>query len=249
MSLILDNCHAADELAVREIEAPEATATWHPLSHAQVIDSLEAEFDKRNINIVKRSFALAKGKFNGIEVPGARLFAEFIAEEEGNSYARAYGLRNSIDQSMPVNLCGGENVMVCGNMCFNGDFMVSHKHTSQIETVMPSLLGEAIDSYTSAFGERQKQIEHWNTIEVDQQLADHVIMSARRARALVAANIEPINDEFWNPRHTDFKEPTLWNLHNAYTEIQKTRKADPNVVADETIKFSRVLGSMFPVPN
>jgi len=38
---------------------------------------------------------------------------------------------------------------------------------------------------------------------------------------LEIGDILPVIDEFENPTHKEFREPTQWNLHNAFTENAK----------------------------
>lgn len=250
MSFITTSPFHTTEEKVRAIKPPAKTKTWDPTPHGYVIDTATRLLEAQGLEILEANFSMKDGNLNGSVITGANMFGEFILKGKGGSdFRRVVGTRNSICQDFPVAFCGGEQVTVCDNMCFSGDFMVSHKHTSQVRNNLEKLMEEALHEYLASFHAREAQIDHWRTIAVDEQLADHVIMEARRQRALVSANIEPVINEFRKPRHDEFKDPTVWNLHNAYTEIQKTRQCDPNTIASETIVMTDVLAKMFPTPE
>lgn len=250
MSFITNSPYRTTEAAVRLTSAPPKTKSWDPIPHGDVIDQVSGLIKDRGLEIIGSNFSLKDGKLDNVVIPGANMFGEIILRgTEDPEYNRVVGIRNSVCQDFPVAICGGEQVTVCDNMCFSGEFVVSHKHTSRVRKNLDTILDEALDRYLESFARREAQIKCWKGIEVDPALADHIIMEGRRNGAMVASKMFPILEEFENPRHDEFKDRTVWNLHNAYTEIQKTRECDPNQIATETIAMTDVLNKLFPAPK
>lgn len=247
MSLLLDNCYKADQKTVRAVAAPSATDSYAPVSHADFIDMVLGTLDERGLEIDRMSFALANGKVNGIKNEGAKMFGEIILKGDSTAdYLRAIGIRNSIDKSISANVCGGESVLVCGNMCFSGEFMVKRKHTNQIMNDLPDMIGDAVDAYRNGFADRDNQIKCWKDHTIDVKDVDHLLMSAFRANAIPAAQIPKVLNEYNNPHHPEFEGRNVWSLHNAFSEVHKGRNMDPNKLVDENIRLSRTFAELFP---
>jgi len=248
MSLILDNCYAADESVVRAVPCPAPTKSWAPISHGEAIDETLKAIDRTGLRVTDARYALSgnKKKSNG----DTRLFGEMVLEGGSanvpGDFRMAIGIRNSIDRSISYNICGGESVMVCGNMCFHGDFMEKRKHTVNIREHLPGLIDGALGRYLMDFGKRIDQVEFWKDMEIEDRDASHAIIECVRQNVLPANRVKNVLEEYENPHHEEFKSRTVWSLHNAFTEAHKTHRADPNILADNAINMTRTLGEMFP---
>lgn len=148
MSLIL-HCggKAATYAEVASVNVPEATDTYQPVPHGDMIRLLGIELESR--------FGLAKpvAKY-GLNKGGDQLFGTFqynLAEQQsdmevftadnGNSidgdlfkqYGLSIGFRNSYDKSLSAAFAGGTSVFVCDNLSFSGSaFTIMRKHTKQV---------------------------------------------------------------------------------------------------------------------
>ncbi|NIT57183.1 MAG: hypothetical protein GWN00_13410, partial [Aliifodinibius sp.] len=183
MSLILDNCYAADISAIEAVDCPAPSKRWHPISHGDARNLTLEAVDRAGLTVTEERYALSgnKKKGNG----DTRMFGELILGGGDLSlpddFRMALGLRNSVDQTISLNLCGGESVMVCGNMCFFGEFMTKRKHTINIMADIPSMMDQAISTYLEGFVDRANEIERWKTIELSQPDVDHIVMECMRA--------------------------------------------------------------------
>lgn len=113
------------EVAVRAVPEPTFTPTWHPVSHAKVIDSLESACKVHGIGIVNRDYSLNE--------PGTRMFGTFALDIGNGDIGYELGFRNSLDKSMVLGVTAGTRVFVCDNMCFSGSFIEFHRHTSGLD--------------------------------------------------------------------------------------------------------------------
>lgn len=249
MSLILDNCYAVDLKAVEAVECPEGEGRWHPVSHSDARNLTLEAIDRAGLKVTEERYALAGNKKHGNG--DTRMFGELILSGADmtlpDDFTMALGIRNSVDKTISYNICGGENVLVCGNMCFFGDFMTRRKHTTNIMSQLPEMVDVAIANYLDGFRNRVREVEHLKTIELSQADVDHVVLENWRAGAFSPNMIPTIMDQWGNPNHPEFEDRTAWSLFNAFTESHKTRPGDPNRNADASIVAVNTFRNLFPL--
>jgi hypothetical protein len=81
---------------VFEIVTPEATETWTPIPHAQLIETVELTLSASNLVIGSAAHSLSHD--------GARYFGlmEISSEIDADDYCWVLGLRNSHDKTFPA---------------------------------------------------------------------------------------------------------------------------------------------------
>jgi hypothetical protein len=104
--------------------APEATTTFKPVAHYELVDMLDRVLSQHSIHIREERFALRRD--------GAVLFGVLaLAYGETGDGVAALVLRTGNNKTMVLQICAGLNVFVCDNMCFRGDLIaLRRKHTS-----------------------------------------------------------------------------------------------------------------------
>jgi len=107
---------------VLAIPSPEFTESWHPVSHGQVIQTLDNVLEDLGIPVINEHYTVIN--------LGKRLFGSYTLDVANNGMRYELGFRNAIDKSMALGFVAGTNVMVCSNMCFSGEFIEVRKHTS-----------------------------------------------------------------------------------------------------------------------
>ena len=118
--------HSESERLTREglaaIPAPESTATFQPIPHLVLVNSLLETLSFRRISVVKDEYAVSKD--------GMKLFGVMDLETQIEGCRFSLGIRNANDKSMRLALTVGYRVFVCDNMAFHGDFTpVLAKHS------------------------------------------------------------------------------------------------------------------------
>jgi hypothetical protein len=141
----------ATEAQVRSIDAPEGTATWNPIRHSRLLDSVDRVIEAENLSVIRKEYTLASY--------GRQLFGTLIIEN-GDKKNVMLGFRNANDQSFAVGLCGGVCIIVCANMMFSGDFETFHKHTSGLND---ALMDEMAASAYLSVSAKQKDLEAWHS--------------------------------------------------------------------------------------
>lgn len=209
--------HAGGKVVSRDeidtVHTPDATHTWRPVPHADVVRMVEGAITGGGLKISDSSFALAAG--------GNRMFG-VITLAGGTDYSTVIGVRNSHDRSFPVSFCLGSNVFVCDNLAFSSEVVVKTKHTSRVLDRLPSLVNEGVAKLIDKRGQQEKRLETYKTTEIRGQAHLHdLVLRTYRAGAIPARAIGEVLREYDAPRHPEFTEPTLWSYFNCVTEVLK----------------------------
>lgn len=115
------------------VPAPMWTDTWHPVSHASILDAVEIGLRENQIAVRDRHLALA-GKPMIPGLPGnARMFGIYHLDLQVDGQLMSLGFRNSVDKSMAIAFCAGSYTFVCDNLAFSGNFVEFRKHTSGLD--------------------------------------------------------------------------------------------------------------------
>ncbi len=131
------------------------------------------------------------------------------------------GLRNSHDKAFAAAVCIGNRMMVCENLCFASDVKLARRHTLNILTDLPRVLGDAVGRVVSHWNDMGLRIDRYKTTEISDAQAADLMVTLVDSKAFPARDIYAAIEEFRNPRHEEFKGRTLWSLYNSITENLK----------------------------
>jgi hypothetical protein len=129
-----------DENAVLAVPSPDFTKSWRPVSHGQVIQTLEAACQYHGIAVRSREYSMSAN--------GAKMFGVWELDITVDGTAFSLGVRNSIDKSFGIGITAGTKVFVCDNLCFSGDYIRFRKHTAGLD--MDELTEIANEAVTGA---------------------------------------------------------------------------------------------------
>ena len=207
---------------VARYQPPKATTTYAPVSHTDLIDLIrdQSEIKLPDYNFRDENFGLTP--LNG-ENSGAKLFGVMTWENESSpEMGLSIGFRNSYDQSLAVGLVAGSKVFVCSNLMFNGDIMVTRKHTGDvlgdIEEMISSTLELAPMKHRDIIADSTLMKEYDMTS--DQAFSIFGMAYGRgilRPRQLLRAK-----NAWEKPPQEDFEDRNLWSVYNAITEALKS---------------------------
>lgn len=96
-----------DDLSL--IPTPEATATWTPVSHRQLANSI------RTIGQDLIGLPLHSEKY-GVARQGQQMFAMITFKADHSEMGLSIGFRNSTDRSMSIGITVGSSVFVFSNL-------------------------------------------------------------------------------------------------------------------------------------
>jgi hypothetical protein len=104
-----------DELAT--LPTPEATDTWKPVPHYELVEPLIEGLTAHNIAVTREAYATSGPD-------DARLFGVLdllIPDVAVPDFGMSLGIRGSNDRSLAIQATAGARVFVCDNLAFSGD--------------------------------------------------------------------------------------------------------------------------------
>jgi hypothetical protein len=195
---------------------PEGTRTHQPVSHFEVVTTLEEALSFRHLSVVRDEYAISQ---DGMKMFGVM---DLDAAFEGGRFS--IGLRNANDKSMRLALTAGYRVFVCDNMAFSGDFTpLLHKHTAKFH--LRDAIAIAVDRIHRGLGTLADQIKEMRSFGLTDNDARLMIYGAFMEKAVkgVPRNMMPlVNGNYFDPVQEDFRPRNLWSLSNAFTSAFKS---------------------------
>ena len=121
---------------LRDVVTPEATATWTPVPHDTLVNSVRSALTYNGATIVREEHALYHD--------GDRYFGLLHLGDDKDGGNTVIGIRNSHDKTFPAGLSLGNRVFVCDNLAFSSDVTVARKHTTFIRRDLDRLIYAAV---------------------------------------------------------------------------------------------------------
>lgn len=107
---------------LKTIALPRSTATYTPVPHYEVVDTLLTESNALGLNLLDSAYTLRKG--------GKQLFLSLtFGGSDSDEFQWSLVGINSYDKSLALRLGGGLRTMVCTNLSLSAEYEYYHKHT------------------------------------------------------------------------------------------------------------------------
>jgi len=209
--------HIDTDLVTREqlalVETPEATRSFKPVPHIELIETLERVLRLNQITIRKEQFALRRD--------GATLFGVLqLAYQDTTDGMAALGLRTSNNRTMSIQLCAGLSVFVCDNMVFRGDLIaLNRKHTAGLH--LRTEINHAILRFQDHFGRLTGEITNLKERSVSDTDAKAILHDVFVKDILPIRLLPEASNLYFEPFVDKFRPRTAWSLHNAFTAVAK----------------------------
>ncbi len=213
------------ELAL--VPAPVATATWRPIPHIELIETLEKVLRVNQIAIQQEQFALRRD--------GSTLFGVLqLAYNDTPDGRAAMGIRTSNDKSMSIQICAGLSVFVCANLVFRGDFIaLTRKHTSGLN--LRSELATAVLRFHDHFSRLTCEIELLKNRELESREAKAMVHDVFAKNLMPLRFLPEVSHAYFEPQVPGFEPRTAWSLHNAFTASAKSMPITTRLPATQAI--------------
>jgi hypothetical protein len=209
--------HVDTDLVTREqlalVETPDATRSFKPVPHIELIETLEHVLKLNQITIRKEQFALRRD--------GATLFGVLqLAYHDTPDGMAAIGLRTSNNRQMSINLIAGLTVFVCTNMVFRGDLIaLNRKHTSGLH--LRTEINHAILRFQDHFARLTGEIETLKGLPLSDSQAKAVLHDVFIQGILPIRLLPEASKLYFEPFVDEFRPRNSWSLHNAFTAVAK----------------------------
>jgi hypothetical protein len=200
---------------LQAIEIPEGTRTHQPVSHFEVVTTLEEALSFRHLNVVRDEYAISHD--------GMKMFGVMDLDAAFDGGRFSIGLRNANDKSMRLALTAGYRVFVCDNMAFSGDFApLLHKHTVNFN--LRDAVAIAMDRIHRGLDALSKQIRSMRDFGLNDNDARLFIYRAfveKELRGVSRQLMPAVHENYFDPGHDEFRHRNLWSLSNAFTSAFK----------------------------
>ena len=222
-----------DELA--RIVTPEATDTFRPIPHVELINTLIETLSFRHIQVVKEEYAVSP--------EGEKMFGLLELDATFLDCRFSIGVRNAHDKSMRLGLVAGYRVFVCDNMAFQGEFHpVLAKHSKNFK--LQDALTIGVDRIQRNWTPMQQALEQRRNINITDDQARLRIYEAFIAGQFPIKLMKNVDHEYFVPQYDEFKPKTLWSLENAFTSAFKQLKPVPQYQA--TARLGKYISDITP---
>lgn len=192
--------------ALLNIDTPSATASWCPIPHHILVDTLLEDINKRGINVTREQYAVSEN--------GAKLFATFDTDMRNSEYGSTIGLRTSNDKSMSLQIAIAKRVFVCDNLAFAGDLIaLNRKHTSGID--LDYEIERGLDKWVDGTSTLSANIRKLKAIPMRVSDVEHMVFSVFDREILPARLFRPVVDSYRQVKHNGVV--SQWALHNCLT--------------------------------
>ena len=208
--------------AIENAPTPEKTNSWTPIAHNRLLELAEFTITTQGFRITNQA--------HGLWGDGNRYFGlmELSNNREREEYSLVLGLRNSHDKTFPASLALGSQVLVCDNLSFFGEVVLTRRHTRFIERDLPGIILQAVGRLSEMRSHQNDRIEFYKRTQINDQMAHDIIVRAVDTRVIPVTQIPLVLQEWREPRHDEFTFDgrTMWRLFNAFTESFKSRSLE-----------------------
>ena len=196
------------------VETPHPTATHFPISHRRVIKNVDLQLKATGFDVTGWHHGLWGDK-------GERYFglAELASQE--SDYRTVVGVRNSHDKRFAAQISLGNKVLVCDNLSFFGDVVLSRKHTRFVSRDLAGLVGRAVKQLAALDEAQQTQIERYKVLALDNPEFHDLAIRSVDHKIISASKLPKLLNEWRSSEHEEFHARTAWSAFNAYTEVMK----------------------------
>src|SRR5436853_3033025 len=200
--------HIDTDLVTREqlalVETPDATRSFKPVPHIELINTLDEVLGQNNITIRKEQFALRRD--------GATLFGLLqLGYQDTPDGMAALGLRTSNNRTMSIQICAGLSVFVCDNMVFRGDLIaLNRKHTSGLH--LRTEINHAILRFQDHFGSLTGEIANMNDREVSDSDAKAILHDVFVQGITPIRLLPEASNLYFQPFVDEFRPRNAWSL-------------------------------------
>jgi hypothetical protein len=240
------DCHYRTRDQLQAILTPEATRTWKPVPHYELVTRLIESIQAKGVQVLREQYCA--GGPNDCKLYGTLDLA--IPDLTTTDYGMAIGLRTANNRCSAVHLIAAASVFVCDNRAFSGSggsVVLKKRHVGGLD--IDGILPPAIDLYLDKAGVWRQDIDRMQDYSLTDGRAKELIYDAfvgGEGRAVMPVRmLDDVHHLYFADDEQRAKHPqrSLWGLNNAFTQAVKGLQPMPQEQAGIEIGryFARVL--------
>lgn len=240
---LLGSGETVDALHLERIapHTPPPSGRWKPIAFVDVVDCLRDAVKDAGFRILQEKHKLSK--FTDAAPLGAHYFGMFELGGLGDrrDMSTIIGLRQSHDKTLAAAMCAGDAPLVCSNLEFSAEFMLSRKNTINASQGLAQRMAEILECVAESKRSRNAQIERMEATPLTNGTAHHLAAKAYRAGAVNATGLAKVIDQWHTPEHDAFKPRNVWSFSNAFTNVWR---GAPQYTAERTRALKQVIAEV-----
>jgi hypothetical protein len=227
---------------------PPATPTWHPISHATVLQTIERQLPEYGIEVSGQPVYAVGGKDD------ARFFGllpvAYKGRQPNNELTLVMGVRNSTDKSFPAGLVIGTYVRICDNLWFHGTVRaqmgdennaVTRRHTKHVLRDFPRLVGNLLAGYSKLSARVEDDIEGLKALSLDEPSRNRILVESVRHGVIGPQRFSDVIKYIDSPPEGQDMN-TGWGVFNAFTASMRGMR--PEGVMRESMRMNRIFSAL-----
>jgi hypothetical protein len=225
-----------------KVLTPAATATWFPVPHATVIDTVEQSLVAAGLEVRKARFGLSRGD--------SRMFGTLdLGTPLVSGVSLAVGVRNSLDKSFPLGFVAGSRTFVCDNLAFRSELLVKRKHTRFGQERFREAICQAVQSLGQFRQAEAERIRLFQLKDIDDTRAESLILRAYERGVVSHRQLPGVLKHWRTPEFEEFADRTVWSLFNAFTSaLAPVGRSNPQRYCGLTMSLQGLLGEAAGLP-
>jgi hypothetical protein len=180
---------------LQAVPTPQATASWQPVSHFELLGQVERALSSRKLSIVAQAHGLTR---DGARYFGLLQVSNDKIESEEKDYGYCLGIRNAHDKRFPCGLAVGSSVFICDNLAFSAEITVARRHTTHVKRDLPQLMARAVGKLSRKWADQDKRFDAYKEHELSDVQAHDLLIRALDCRAVTSPSF-PILNEWRHP--------------------------------------------------
>jgi len=244
MTFMANRNEMLDASQVNQIINVTPMGARHKIVHpADALSQFRGELVNRGLGIVSEDLAATKPM---LDTGYGKFFAMFHLDLNSSDAERNFsvGFRMSTDETISFAACSGTNTLICSNLCIMGDWVVTRKHTINMD--LAGLCSEIVEPALSRYQDTEKVIELSRSIGVGSRAAKFAAGEALVNGTLSPAQVRDATVMYLDAEKRndvpEVRERNLWGLQSAYTRVVGTLPAHRRVTASDSV--GRLFGNL-----
>ncbi len=207
-----DESRRISEEKLCSIPQPEFTKSWHPHSHAAVIEATTTAVKQFDLKVDEKTYSLAR--------QGSNMFGLWTVGKR-NGKMNAIAFRNSMNKSLSIGYSSFLTVVVCTNQITNDNWFVLRKHTSGLTVAQLSELAvDAIGKVVQDFDVLDGWHEGLKEYKLEKRRMEQLTVRAMREGVLAPKKFHEFDDLLQETSDQEaVYDKTLYGFHGALTQV------------------------------
>jgi hypothetical protein len=192
---------------------------YSPISHKEVIETIEEQFDKENLRFT--NFRISTG--NHLK----QCVLHYIFNPEEHELGFSMSFKNSVDGTMSFGLATGANVMICSNgIVYGSSFSYKRKHTGSAKIEISEALKTGFETANSEMETQLERMNRLKEVHVDKRIQAELIGRMYIEEGIIQSHqMSALKNQLIQPTYEYGAPDTMWELLNYTTFAMKEAPA------------------------